>query len=100
LRLPELRDRVAGAVCIAGDAAGALGAMAYLERAGLRSLPVTYAPAWTHNPRTFQDRMACLAPAARVLPDTSDQVLTAWLSTITANRARTGIRSTAREERP
>lgn len=99
LRLPELRGRVAGTLCIAGDAAGALGTMAYLERVGLARLPVTYAPAWTRNPRTFQDRLACLAPAVRVLPDTSDQALTSWLSTVVPT-ALMGTRSAAREERP
>jgi hypothetical protein len=79
LRQPGLRPRIAGVLCIAGDATAALGAHAFLTAVGLDDLPVTYAPAYTRNPVTFRARLARLAPDLDVLPDTTDASLIPFL---------------------
>ena len=56
---PEVRPNLTAVLCIAGDAAGALGVHAFLHREGLGDLPLTYAPAYTRNPHTFATRLRC-----------------------------------------
>lgn len=80
LRLPGLRHRITTVLCIAGDAAAALGTRTFLDNAGLGDLPVTYAPAWTRNPRTFGTRMTRLAPAEPILPGTTSESLAGYLA--------------------
>jgi glycerol-3-phosphate dehydrogenase len=74
-------------LCIAGDAAAALGTRTFLDNAGLGDLPVTYAPAWTRNPRTFGTRMSRLAPAEPILAGTSSESLAGYLAAGTGLRA-------------
>ncbi|MGX1760790.1 hypothetical protein ACWIG5_28380 [Streptomyces lydicus] len=97
LRLPGLRQRIAGVVCVAGDATGASGARAFLESAGLGDLPVAYAPAHTRNPVTFRARLAHLAPELDVL-DTADTDLTLYLHRVVraAGSVRLSIEEMAR----
>jgi hypothetical protein len=85
LRLPGLRHRIKGILCIAGDAAAALGARAYLDNVGLGDLPTTFIPAYTRNPRTFRERLCRLAPAERMLPDVSDDTLAVYLDAVIAS---------------
>jgi hypothetical protein len=82
LRQPGLHQRIAGVLCVAGDATGALGARAFLTAAGLNDLAVTYAPAYTRNPVTFRARLARLAPDLHVLADTTDASLIPFLDGI------------------
>ncbi|MFI7095376.1 hypothetical protein [Streptomyces lydicus] len=97
LRQPELRPKIAGMVCVSGDATGALGARAFLESAGLGDLPVTYAPAHTRNPVTFRARLAHLAPQLAVL-DTADTDLIPYLHRVVyaAGSARLSAQETTR----
>jgi len=94
LRLPGLRHRITGVLCIAGDAAAAIGARAFLENAGLGDLTVTYAPCYTRNPRTFRTRLNRLIPGEHVLPDNSDTSLARYLDTVT------GLRQTSSDHAP
>lgn len=82
LRLPGLRHRIKGILCIASDAAAALGTRAYLDNVGLGDLPVTFIPAYTRNPRTFGERLRGLAPAERVLPDAANDTLAVYLDAV------------------
>lgn len=82
LSQPGVLDRVLGVLCIASDAAAALGADTFWRAAGLESVPVTYAPAYFRNPATFGQRLRHLLPAETlILPDVTPESLRRFADT-------------------
>lgn len=88
LQLPALVGRIAGILCIAGDATGALGVDAFFTSIGIDTGLVTYAPAYPRNPYTFAERLRVLLPPQRkVLVDTADPALAWYLRRIRSQLA-------------